>query len=194
MFLLRQPDAATVAAFLEQQSQEPLSYTPAGISAGDVVGYRTGYTELLLGRGVQIYTAACEAIAAWAEFDIPWVEIHPRCPPLQPGVTVSVVARHMGFWSMNACRIVEVFRDTPEAPPSGFAYGTLTDHAERGEERFWISLDPATGAVHYRVRAVSQPQATLAKLGGWYATRLQARFRRDSALALRRAVEGIEGH
>jgi uncharacterized protein (UPF0548 family) len=188
MFLLRQPDDATIAAFLHRQSQEPLSYTPVGISARDVEGYRTGYTELLLGHGVQVYGAAREALAAWAQFEMPWVELHPRRPPLENGVTVSVVAKHMGFWSMNACRIVEVFRDSPDAPPWGFAYGTLPDHAERGEERFWISLDPETEAVHYRVRAVSQPQATLAKLGGWFATRLQARFRLDSALALRRAV------
>ena len=71
----------------------------------------------------------------------------------------------------------------------GFAYGTLTNHAESGEELFEVSLDRHTGEVSYRIRAVSSPRATLARLASPY-TVSQARFRRESALAVRRAIDG----
>src|SRR3954462_11503729 len=102
MFLLRQPDGATLAALLEQQSHEPFSYSPAGLSARDIEGYCTGYTELLLGHGVQVYTAGCEAIAAGAQFDITWARLQPSPLAEQPSLTCSMMRRHMGFWSMNA--------------------------------------------------------------------------------------------
>ena len=70
----------------------------------------------------------------------------------------------------------------------GFAYGTLTNHAESGEELFELFLDQRSGDVMYRIRAVSWPQAPLARIGQPFVRLLQARFRRDSAAALRRAV------
>ena len=41
-------------------------------------------------------------------------------------------------------------------------------------------LDPVTGVVYYRIRAVSWPQSTLARLGEPWVRALQARFRRHS--------------
>ncbi len=70
----------------------------------------------------------------------------------------------------------------------GFAYGTLTNHAENGEELFEVFLDTQTDDVIYRIRAVSRPQAALARMGYPVVRHLQARFRRDSAAAMRRAV------
>jgi len=71
---------------------------------------------------------------------------------------------------------------------SGFAYGTLTNHAEAGEELFEVFLDPQTDQVMYRIRAVSWPQVMLARLGQPIVRLLQARFRRDSAAAMKRAM------
>ena len=72
----------------------------------------------------------------------------------------------------------------------GFAYGTLTNHAESGEELFEVCLNPDSGAVVYRIRAVSRPRAALARIGYPVTRWLQARFRRDSAEAMRRATGG----
>ena len=65
----------------------------------------------------------------------------------------------------------------------GFAYGTLTNHAEAGEELFEVFMDPRTEDVMYRIRATSWPRATLARVGHPIVRALQARFRRDSAAA-----------
>ena len=76
----------------------------------------------------------------------------------------------------------------------GYAYGTLTNHAESGEELFEVFVDPETGDVMYRIRAVSWPQATLARLGQPIVRVLQARFRRHSAAAMARATRSKGVH
>jgi uncharacterized protein (UPF0548 family) len=73
----------------------------------------------------------------------------------------------------------------------GFAYGTLPDHAESGEERFTVEWHGADGAVWYDILAFSRPQQLLPRLGYPFTRKLQRRFARDSAAAMRRAV--VEG-
>jgi uncharacterized protein (UPF0548 family) len=90
------------------------------------------------------------------------------------------------FWSLNGCRVLYHLSD--DDMRFGFAYGTLTNHAEAGEELFALELDPVTETVTYRIRAVSWPRAALARIGQPVVRHLQARFRRDSAVAMARAV------
>jgi uncharacterized protein (UPF0548 family) len=61
----------------------------------------------------------------------------------------SRLARHYGFWSLNACRVVYVVDDRGAQPRYGFAYGTLMEHAETGEERFTVELRPKDETVWY---------------------------------------------
>jgi uncharacterized protein (UPF0548 family) len=70
----------------------------------------------------------------------------------------------------------------------GFAYGTLPEHAESGEERFLIEWDRGENSVWYDILAFSRPRHWLARLGYPLTRRLQARFRRDSAAAMLKAV------
>jgi hypothetical protein len=70
----------------------------------------------------------------------------------------------------------------------GFAYGTLREHAESGEEQFTVEWHKADTAVWYDILAFSCPQQLLARLGYPFARRLQKWFARDSAVAMRRAV------
>jgi uncharacterized protein (UPF0548 family) len=71
----------------------------------------------------------------------------------------------------------------------GYAYGALTNHAEAGEELFEVFIDPRTEEVFYRIRAVSWPRVMLTHLGQPIVRVLQARFRKDSVNAMRRAVK-----
>jgi uncharacterized protein (UPF0548 family) len=70
----------------------------------------------------------------------------------------------------------------------GYAYGTLTNHAESGEELFEVFVDPPSGEVMYRIRAVSWPQTAFTRIGQPIVRVLQSRFRRDSAAAMTRAA------
>ena len=114
---------------------------------------------------------------AWRQFDIGWVEVFPRHAPVEVGTVVAVLIQHLGFWSLNGCRVLY---NVSGDGRFGFAYGTLTNHAESGEELFDVFFDPESDEVRYRIRATSKPQAALARIGQPIVRALQARFRRDS--------------
>src|SRR6188508_3109266 len=95
--------------------------------------------------------------------EIGWVEAFPRDASIESGTVVAVLIRHLGFWSLNGCRVL--YHLDGGDTRFGFAYGTLTNHAEAGEELFALELDPATETVTYRIRAISWPRAVLARIG-----------------------------
>ena len=79
------------------------------------------------------------------------------------GTVVGVLIRHFGFWSLNGRRVLYSVGGMNDVARFGFAYGTLTNHAESGEELFEVFIDPQTDEVIYRIRAISWPQATLSR-------------------------------
>jgi uncharacterized protein (UPF0548 family) len=189
MFLARRPSAEDIQRFLLESREMPLSYGPIGIVKPE--SGRDGVDELIvpIGRGVQDFARARSALRAWKQFDIGWVELFPRDAPVTVGTNVAVLIRHFGFWSLNGCRVVYEMGGAGDPTRFGFAYGTLANHAESGEEIFEVSIDPQTDQVMYRIRATSWPQAMLARIGQPIVRVLQARFRRDSAAAMKQATE-----
>ena len=119
-------------------------------------------------------------------FEMPWANLCWPDAAIEAGVTVAPVFSHFGFWSMNAARIVYVIDEREDTQRFGFAYGTLRDHAEIGEERFSVEFDPSDGGVYYDIYAFSRP-GLLARLGYPLARALQKRFVRDSKAAMVRA-------
>jgi uncharacterized protein (UPF0548 family) len=186
MFLASRPSPRTIDAFLETSSALPLSYEPVGLARHEAAGFRHDRHDAVVGQGRDAFERASALLAAWKQFDLGWIEVFPTRAPLRTGMVVAVLARHFGFWSLNGCRIVYTIETENDF---GFAYGTLTNHAESGEEIFQVSLDPGTGSVSYLIRATSRPRAPMARLGSPIARSLQARFRRDSAVALARAIQ-----
>ena len=114
--------------------------------------------------------------------------IYPPGAPVEVGTTVAVIGSHHGFWSLNACRIVYLVEEDGDVRRSGFAYGTLPEHAERGEERFTVEWNRKEGSVYYDVYAISRPNHPLARLGYPFARLLQKRFAKNSKAAMVRAV------
>lgn len=192
MFLSRRPSPQDVARFLDASKDLPLSYAPVGLARTGAPGFRLDDEVVAIGTGDAAFFRATAALTEWRHFDLGWVELHPRQAEITDGTVVAVAIRHFGFWSLNGCRVVYSTRD-PRQSTFGFAYGTLTNHAECGEELFEVRLDPRTGEVTYRIRAVSRPRAPLARFGYPLARILQARFRRDSVAAVRRAVSSAQG-
>jgi uncharacterized protein (UPF0548 family) len=141
-----------------------------------------------VGHGETDFERARIALANWRHFDIGWVKVFPTQPPIETGTDVAVLIRHLGFWSLNGARVVYQFGGTADQNRFGFAYGTLTNHAESGEELFEVFRDAHSDDVMYRIRAVSWPQAPVTRIGQPIVRLLQARFRRDSAAAMRGAI------
>jgi uncharacterized protein (UPF0548 family) len=188
MFLLRKPAPSAIERFLDRSQDLPLSYGPVGLVREAAADRRFDEHVVAIGHGADDFRRACAALATWRQFDLPWVELHPRQASIEPGTVVGVVIRHLGFWSINGARVLYSIGDPDGSMRFGYAYGTLTSHAESGEELFEVFVDPADGQVMYRIRAVSWGQAALARIGQPIVRVLQERFRRDSAAALARAI------
>jgi uncharacterized protein (UPF0548 family) len=119
-------------------------------------------------------------------FEMDWIEIAPRDAPIAEGSCVAIIVRHFGFWSLNASRIVYVIEEHGALERFGFAYGTLPEHVEQGEERFSVEYHPDDNSVWYDLFAFSRPRHILARLGYPMSRQLQKRFARDSLKAMQR--------
>jgi uncharacterized protein (UPF0548 family) len=188
MFFVHRPSQQAVDHFLDDSRELQLSYGPVGIVKGEAAGYALDEMLVAIGKGTADFERAREALLTWSHFDLGWAELFPRRAPVAVGTIVAVLIRHFGFWSLNGCRVVYTVGSPTDGVRFGFAYGTLTNHAEAGEELFEVFLDPGTDEVMYRIRATSRPRATLARLGQPIVRALQASFRRDSAAAMKKAV------
>jgi uncharacterized protein (UPF0548 family) len=188
MFLVRRPSPEHIDRFLRQSQFLRLSYSPTGIVTANPVREDLDETAVVIGHGKAAFERARAALVGWKQFDIGWVETFPPAAPLVSGTVVAVLIRHLGFWSLNGCRILYSVGGLNDAARFGFAYGTLTNHAESGEELFEVFLDPQTDQVTYRIRAISWPRATLARVGQPIVRTLQERFREQSAAAMMHAA------
>jgi len=191
MFLLTKPSAARIRRFLESPRSVPFSYPEEGSSRNASPnhapnGYTADRNRIQIGHGRDAFDRAAAAIRQWKMFDTGWIELCWPATPIEAGATVGLVVKHFGIWSLNACRIVCVIEEHGAIERYGFAYGTLAEHAEIGEERFTVELLPDQ-SVWYDIYAFSRPHG-LAAIARPLARRLQGRFARDSKEAMQRAV------
>jgi uncharacterized protein (UPF0548 family) len=188
MFLLRKPSEETIRNFIVSQRDLPFSYGNIGATrTTPPAGFIIDHNRIRLGEGRKIYDRAIAALRSWQHFEFDWASVVPRQSPIEAGTTVAVEARTFGFWSLNACRIVYTTNEDGLTKRFGFAYGTLPDHAERGEERFMIEC-LEDDSVWYDIYAFSRPQKAVVKLGLPLARMLQKRFSRDSLAAMSKAT------
>src|SRR5688500_20075622 len=188
MFLVRRPSPQHIDRFLRESQFLALSYSPTGIVTANPEREDVDETTVAIGHGKAAFERARADLVCWKQFDIGWVETFPPAAPLVSGTVVAVLIRHLGLWSLNGCRILYNVGSLNDVARFGFAYGTLTNHAESGEELFEVFIDPQTDQVTYRIRAISWPQATLARLGQPIVRVLQERFRAHSAVAMKCAT------
>ena len=190
MFLLREPSEASARRFISSQQDLAFSYGEVGATREDKTppGYVADRYRVRLGEGEEAYARAVEALRGWRQFGLGWLRLLPVGAPIETGTTVGVLARHYGFWSLNAARVVYQIEETGNVERFGFGYGTLPGHAERGEERFGVEWNREDGSVHYDVFAFSRPKHPLAWPGYPFARLLQKRFARDSKRAMVEAV------
>ena len=185
LFTLLEP-AKRTPAFLRDARSQDFSYPEVGATRGTLPdGYNIDHNRVKLGQGSQVFRPAVSAIQSWEMFNVGWARVYEPNTPIRVNATVAVVFRHFGFWSLNALRIVYVIEEERRC---GFAYGTLRDHAEQGEERFCVEWDADTDSVYYDIFAFSKPRQWLVRLASPIARMLQGRFVRDSQVAMKRAV------
>ena len=188
MFRLSRPSRNAIAAFLSAQKNQRFSYADVGYSRQQAPkGYVADHNRIELGKGVETFERAKRAVRNWKMFDMPWIDLCWPDAPVEPGVSVAVLITHLGFWSLNACRIVYVIDEHGSSEKYGFAYGTLPDHGERGEERFTVEFN-SDQSVWYDLYAFSRLNM-LARLAYPYTRLIQKRFAKDSKAAMQKAVQ-----
>ena len=189
MFSLKKPSDAEIRQFLRVQQSLPFSYLEVGASRGDLPsGYTVDHNRVRLGEGQQVFDRARQAIQGWEMFRVGWMRLLWPGASIEAGTTVGLLTWQLGVWSLNACRVVYVIEEDEPVQKYGFAYGTLPDHAERGEERFMVEWHHSDDSVWYDICAFSRPKQFLAKAAYPFTRRLQKRFARDSMRAMLKAV------
>jgi uncharacterized protein (UPF0548 family) len=188
MFLINRPSDPEVREFLRGQAAKEFSYVGVGFTRHDPpIGYIVDHNRVQLGHGQATFERAAQAIRGWRMFELGWVELLWPDTPIEPRATVAVLVLWLGLCSLNACRVVYVLDDEAPIRRFGFAYGTLPEHAERGEERFSVEWLP-DDSVWYDLLAFSQPNRCHAKISRPLSRQLQKRFARDSMAAMVKAV------
>ena len=187
MFSFFRPNRSDIESFISRSAAQTFSYRDVGGTAKERPqnGYTVDHNRIKLGSGTKVWDRAKPAVIGWKMFDFPWVSLCWPAAPIRPGENVAILVRHLGFFSLNAARIVYTI-DEPDR--FGFAYGTLSDHGESGEERFLVERDPELGDVWYDLYAFSKPNYLLAKMGYPLTRHLQRRFAMDSKQAMSNAV------
>jgi uncharacterized protein (UPF0548 family) len=167
----------------------PFSYPDVGASRGDLpAGYATLQGRVELGEGSTTFARALQAMCRWRMFDAPDIWLCWPDAPIQPETAVAIVIRHFGFWSLNCCKIVYVVDEDGPIRRFGFAYGTLPEHAEQGEERFMVEWHRISDLVSYDILSFSRPGNLAARVAYPVARGLQRRFLRHSLVAMANAV------
>jgi uncharacterized protein (UPF0548 family) len=185
MISLRPPSAEEMRELLRAHSDAPFSYAEVGATRG---AFPASYTQIhraaVLGRGEAAFHTAKNALVRWASFELSWVRPYPQAAPAK-GILIAIVVHVAGLWWKNVSRVIYTVDETGAF---GFAYGTLSTHAERGEELFRVELSPETEEVTYRIQAFARPRHPLARLAAPLARATQRRFGNDSIAAMRRQV------
>ena len=186
MFSLLEPSDLTVRELIARQLNCSFTYDAVGATkATPPLSFTVDHNRIEIGRGEKAFQTASAALRNWKQFDLGWVSIVPPGVKLEVGATVAVKARALGTWSLSAARVIYLIE---EPRRFGFAYGTLPDHVESGEERFsveWLGDD----SVWYDIFAFSRPRHPLVKINAPLARMLQKRFARDSKKRMLKEVE-----
>jgi uncharacterized protein (UPF0548 family) len=192
VILLRKPSDVRIRGFLEDQRSLSFSYPEVGASRdGATPGYTVNRYRGRLGEGLEAYDLAVRAIRHWKMYETGWTTLCWPDAPISEGTVIGVLGRHLGFRSLNACRIAYTIEEEgPSLRRYGFAVGTLPGHMERGEERFTVEWHAADDSVYYDLFAFSLPVHPLARAAPPLARMIQRRFARDSLQSMKAAVGG----
>lgn len=137
-----------------------LSYTEIGATRSRLPdGYHHIDRRVAIGSGRTAYAAAARELLGWDMHRRSGLGVSTDSAKAEVGSTVVMT---LGFVRIP-CRVVYV---VDEDTRTGFAYGTLVGHPERGEERFVVEYDEADATVYAHITAFSKPGRWFTKLGG----------------------------
>jgi uncharacterized protein (UPF0548 family) len=147
-------------------------------------GYHHLHHRTRIGRGRAVFHAAGAAVTTWRLHRASGARIRADSAWARPGATVEV---SLGVGPVRISARCEVVWTVYEPDRTGFAYGTLPGHPERGEESFVVDLRE-DGSVWFTVMAFSRPGRWYTRAGGPFVRLLQRAYARRLGRTLRRAA------
>lgn len=167
---LVRPSEEQLRRLLRDAAVDSLTYEPSGISGGAVAlpGYRIDRWSRRLGDGELVWQRACDALANWQVQRGAGLAVCAEGPPAV-GTDVAMSAPLPVGHIDAVCRVVSV---VDRSDRFGFAYGTLSNHPEQGEESFTV-VRLANGGVGFEIVAASRPRRVLVRAFGPIARHLQ---------------------
>lgn len=196
MWHLTQISHARQTQMAELLHDAPLSYQPAGETrhwavqqAQQVEGYDADQNVCVLGEGEACFHTAVTGLRQWRMFPA-WARVA-GTQGQQQGSIIQLSFKLLGLHWHSFGRVVYAFEEENAAGARrrvGFAYGTLPQHVEAGEERFsvaWLQ----DGRVVYELQAFSRPRYWMARLAKPLARHWQRRFVRESQLSFQSYVQ-----
>ncbi len=109
MLFLRRPTEETIREFLAAQAKLDLTYAAVGgTMTTPPAGYVVDHTRIKLGQGEKVFLATKKALERWQQLQLSWLKALPADTPIKEGQVVAILARSLGLWWLNACRIVAV--------------------------------------------------------------------------------------
>ncbi len=191
MFLISKPAKRFIEQVIESQSHSEFTYSADGATKDGQYpkGFIVDHNRIRLGSGLATFEAAKLALQNWQHYRFDWIELYrPDDAPAQHQ-NVGVLARALGLWVLVACRIVYVVDEDQPMRRFAFAYGTLPEHAECGEERFQVEWHASDDSVWYDILAFSRPHQLFAWLSYPYVRHKQKQFAKESMRAMKAALD-----
>ena len=147
-----------------------LTYPEVGATAGPLPpGYHHVRRSRTIGHGPAVLDEAADSLLGWRMHGRAGIAV--EGDPAAPGVEIRQTLRFGPVRIVAPCRVIDLV-DEPRR--RGFAYGTLTGHPERGEERFLLELLD-DGRVWFTITAFWRADRWYSRLGGPVAWLIQRR-------------------
>ncbi len=192
MICLKHPTTAVLDRYVRCQEREAVFSDDVRIPDPVPAGFVRNHHRGCLGSGADAFAAARAAVSQWKQFPGGWIAVHPSHRAARLGQTVAVVARCLGLWSVNACRVIDISEcDDDETARLAITYATLCGHMLEGAECFCVEWDKSDDRVSYDLSSYARPRHWLARAVHPAIRRLQRRFARDSLAALQAATTAI---
>lgn len=154
-------------------------------------GYRVARHRIAVGRGQQAYAALAGGIMGWQLHRLAGLRVDPATPRAAAGVRM---ASKFGLGPLRLripCQVVWAEEDERSGASrrTGFGYGTLPGHPERGEESFVAVMEP-DGTVWFDLFAFSRHANWFYTAGAPVASACQALATRRYLRAARTLASG----
>lgn len=159
-----------LTAALARAERSAFTYADVGATRGEMPkGFHHDTLIFDIGHGRELFERCSEFLDQWNLQRAMGFTLYPNDGKVEAGQSLVFTMRLAGLEVMAACRVVYTV-DEPNR--HGFAYGTLPDHPECGEEYFGLSIDE-NDLVRFEVRAFSRTRSFLSRLGGPVSRRMQ---------------------